>query len=149
MNDFDIRFGQIMAAAGVVALVAGAPSPAASAGALAIGKPARIEKQGVAVGFAHNFKSREIAEAAALKSCLGFKDAPADTRALCKVVKSFENACYSVALDPKNGTPGFGWAIMTNQAQADDSAMDTCRSTAGKSRARFCKITASNCDKPI
>ena len=148
MNGLDWRFGSAVIAGVTLVSLTGTASPATAAGALAIGEPTRIEKRGVAVGGAYNFKSKEMAEAEALKSCLGFKDAPPDTRALCKVVKSFENECYAIALDPKNGTPGFGWAIKAKQAQADDAAMDNCQSTAGRSRAKFCKVMLSNCDEP-
>ncbi len=148
MHDFASRFGEIIAAAVLMAFVAGAPSPATSAGAVAIGEPEHIEKRGVAVGFSHNYERKDAAEAEALKRCLGFQGAPADTRALCKVVKSYENQCYSIALDPKNGTPGFGWAVMTEQAKADEAAMGNCRRTAGRSRVDFCKVMERGCDNP-
>jgi hypothetical protein len=124
------------------------PSPAVSAGALAIGEPAHIEKRGLAIGTAYNAGSREAAEAGALKRCLNFMDAPPDTRALCKVVKTFENQCSSTALDPKAGTPGFGWAVMDKRADAEAAAVDNCRRTAGKSRVEFCKVATSECDEP-
>lgn len=148
MRDFDARLGEGLSAAFLIAFIAGMPSPATSAGALAIGEPAHIEKRGVAVGTAYNYASKDAAEAGALKRCLGFQGAPVDTRALCKVVTSFENQCYSIALDPKAGTPGFGWAVLASQAEADAAALGNCRRTAGKSRIEFCKVTARDCDKP-
>jgi hypothetical protein len=147
MHHSDFRFGDIFAAAFLVAFfLVGPPSPAISAGALAIGEPKHIEKGGVAVGFAYNYASKDAAEAGALKMCLAFQGAPVATRALCKVVKSYENQCHSIALDPKDGTPGFGWAVMTEQGKADEAALDNCRRTAGKSRVEFCKVTKSACD---
>jgi len=128
-------------------LIAAAAMPAIAAGALAIGEPERIEKRGVAVGTAYNFKDRSSAEAAALRKCLDFKDAPPDTRALCKVIESFDKECYAIALDLKAGTPGFGWAIKADKAAAEDLAMANCRKTAGKARVDFCKLTLSDCDK--
>jgi|SRR5882724_1197872 len=146
MHQFYFRFGTMIAV--LVALVAGAPSPATSAGAVAIGQPEHIEKRGVAVGTAYNYQNKEAAEAGALKRCLSFQAAPPDTRALCAVVKSYENQCVSIALDPKSGTPGFGWSVMTEQTRADEAAMDTCRRTAGRSRVKFCKVVESACDNP-
>jgi hypothetical protein len=126
--------------------MAAAPSPAAAFGAIAVGEPKSVAKGGLAVGFATNFATKEQAELAALKECLTFQDAPATTRALCKNAKTFEKQCVAVAIDPKGGTPGFGWAVMTTKADADNSAMNGCRDTAGKSRVEFCKITVSKCD---
>lgn len=146
MNDFFRYLAQAAAAAGLMAAVATAPDPAAAFGAVAIGEPANIAKRGVAIGTGYNYPTKEGAEARALKECLAFKDAPPDTRALCKVVKTFERQCYAIALDPKNGTPGFGWSVMTEKTQAESAAMARCRDTAGKSRVQFCKMTASNCD---
>jgi hypothetical protein len=146
MHHSDFRFKDIVSAAFLVAFLAGSASPAISAGALAIGEPKHIEKGGVAVGFAYNYANKDAAEAEALKRCLAFKGAPAATRVLCKVVKSYESQCHAIALDPKDGTPGFGWAVMTEQAKADEAALDNCRRTAGKSRVEFCKVTKSACD---
>ena len=146
MHDIAIRF--MAAAAILVVWAAGAASPAAAAGALAIGEPQHIEKRGLAIGTAYNAGTREGAEAGALKRCLDFRDAPPDTRALCKVVKTFENQCSATALDPKAGTPGFGWAVTDKRADAEAAAMDNCRRTAGKKRVEFCKIATSECDEP-
>jgi len=148
MHDIAIRFGEIMTAAGLMAVAAAAASQATAAGALAIGEPKHIEKRGLAIGTAYNAGSGDAAEAGALKRCLEFRDAPPDTRALCKVVKTFENQCSSTALDPKAGTPGFGWAIMDKRADAEAAAMDNCRRTAGSRRVKFCKVVTSECDEP-
>jgi hypothetical protein len=51
-----------------------------------------------------------------------------------------------MALDPKDGTPGAGWALGDTQTQADDEALARCRSTAGANRSDFCKIDNQNCD---
>jgi hypothetical protein len=140
------RIAQV--AACLMAAAVAAPGSAAAFGAIAVGEPANIAKRGVALGLSYSYSIKEEAEASALKYCLNFKDAPADTRALCKLVKTFDKQCAAVALDPKNGTPGFGWAVMTNKAEAEKSAMDRCRETAGASRIKFCKLTNSECDNP-
>jgi hypothetical protein len=49
------------------------------------------------------------------------------------------------ALDPKNGTPGAGWALGDTQKQADDEALARCRNTAGDRR-DFCKVINQLCD---
>jgi hypothetical protein len=121
-------------------------SPATAAGALAIGEPAHVEKRGLAIGTAYNYHTKNEAEQGALKRCKSFPDAPPDVHALCKVLKAFENQCVSVAIDPKAGTPGFGWAVMDKANQSDEAALNNCRKIAGKGRADFCKIISSECD---
>jgi hypothetical protein len=141
-----VSCGNFGRAVTVLCLMAAAPSPAAAFGAIAVGEPKSIAKGGLAVGYATKYTTKDQAEVAALKECLTFQAAPAATRALCKIVKTFEKQCLGVAIDPKGGTPGFGWAVMTTKAEADDAAMSGCRDTAGKSRVKFCQITVSKCD---
>jgi hypothetical protein len=70
----------------------------------------------------------------------------AKARARCDVVTTFSNKCAAVALDPKDGTPGVGWATGDTQKHADDEALARCRSVAGAARRDFCKITDQACD---
>ena len=81
-----------------------------------------------------------------MQACQQPGAAPADTRALCKIVGYFDNACASVSLDPKDGTPGFGWAIADSAADANSQALEHCRETAGSDRAAYCVVTQSDCD---
>jgi hypothetical protein len=69
----------------------------------------------------------------------------AKARARCEVVASFRNKCAAVALDPKDGTPGVGWATGDTQKDADDEALARCRTAAG-SRRDFCKVINRLCD---
>ena len=132
--------------AGPAALMSAADR-AAAFGALAIGETGNIAKGGVAAGASRNYANKDAAEARALKECLSFPDAPAATRAKCRIVASFEKRCYAAALDPKAGTPGFGWAVRASRTIAESAAMDDCRDTAGKRRAKFCKVTMIACDE--
>jgi hypothetical protein len=70
----------------------------------------------------------------------------AKARALCEVVSTFSRKCAAVALDPKDGTPGVGWAIGDTQKNADDEALARCRSVAGTNRRAFCAVTNRLCD---
>jgi hypothetical protein len=124
------------------------PNPSAADGALAIGLPSNVAKQGLAMGFGINFPNKGEAEARALKECLGFKDAPAATRAFCKVVETFKDQCLAIALDPKYGTPGVGWAVAADEQAAGKTALQKCVATAGPSRRDFCKVLISKCDRP-
>jgi uncharacterized protein DUF4189 len=130
----------------VAALAAIRPSLAVADGAIAVGLPKDVARQGVALGTSWNYDSPEGARARALQECLSFQDAPADTRKLCKVVQTFKGACVAVALDPQAGTPGVGWAVAPTRYDADTSAMQKCKDTAGAGRQQFCKITSSRCD---
>jgi hypothetical protein len=132
---------------GVLGLLAAVVWPHASVaeGALAIGLPGDVAKDGVAIGWVINSDSETTAQERALRVCTDFKDAPATTRALCKVMKTFRGECVAIALDPEAGTPGVGWAVAVNM-QAESDAMAGCAATAGNARRQFCKVTVLRCD---
>ncbi len=133
-------------AGGLLAAIALWPSAGAAEGALAVGLPADVAKEGVAMGWVINSANEGAARAKALEFCLDFKEAPASTRALCKVVQTFRNECVAIALDPEAGTPGVGWAIAASVQTAEQEAMSACLATAGRDRQKFCKVTVSRCD---
>ncbi len=129
------------AAAVAAGLLALAPHPAAAEGALAVGMPADVARQGFAYGSSLNSATMEAARTGAIDGCRGaLGNASAELRKLCKVVATFRNQCFAVAMDPKDGTPGVGWAIAENQQMADRQALDQCRTTAGASRREFCTL---------
>jgi len=115
--------------------------------ALAVGLPADVAKQGVAMGYALNYANKEEAQAEALKRCRAFRDAPQATRDICKIVENFRDRCIAIALDPEVGTTGLGWSVAKKQDMAEEIAMDKCVDTAGKKRRDFCRITFTRCDK--
>jgi uncharacterized protein DUF4189 len=136
---------QIAAGVGLLAIGALLPHQAMAMGALAAGIPDDIAAQGVAVGTGYNFSSRDEAEQRALAECKK-RDAPQSTLALCKIIAHFDNQCVAVSLDPKDGTPGFGWAIGPTDAAANAEALQICRQTAGSGRAAYCEQSQTNCD---
>ena len=115
--------------------------------ALAVGLPADVAKQGIAMGYALNYASKEAAQAEALKRCRAFRDAPQATRDICKIVENFRDRCMAIALDPDTGTTGLGWSVSKKQELAEEIAMERCVDTAGKKRRDFCRITFTRCDK--
>jgi hypothetical protein len=133
----------------VVALVAmaAAASPAAHAdGALAVGSTADVAKDGIAIGTSINYKTGAEAEKAALQRCRDYKPAP-KAAAQCRSIGTFKGECYAVSFDPKDGTPGAGWAIAATKALAEQRAMANCQITAGEGRRDFCRIEESKCDE--
>jgi hypothetical protein len=74
------------------------------------------------------------------------QDAPQSTRDLCKIVDHFDNRCIAISLDPKAGTPGFGWAITDTEDGSNDQALAMCRQSAGSDRAPYCVVTLGECD---
>jgi hypothetical protein len=136
---------KVVAAALLIAGCAYA-NPAFSFGAVAIAEPADVAKDGYSSGISYNFKTAVEAEDRAHKECANTQDAPPETRKLCKVIRTFENQCVAVALDPMAGTPGAGWAIGETAAIARRDALQRCEDTAGRSRQGECKITAEGCD---
>jgi hypothetical protein len=129
-----------LAAAGVLAAMALAPRIAAAAGALAVAMPADV-RQGFSSGHSLNDATPEAASEKAIDGChRGVGNANESIRKLCKVVATFHDQCYAVAMDPKDGTPGVGWAIGESQQLADSRALAQCRTTAGASRRAFCTV---------
>ena len=131
------------------ALLTGAtlwPDRSVADGALAVGLPANVAQEGFAYGIALNTSANE-AGAMALSACRR-KSKQADKRAqaLCAVTNTFSNQCFAVALDPRDSTPGVGWAIEANKKAAERVALTKCRVTAGEGRQQFCTVDRSGCD---
>jgi Biotin carboxylase, N-terminal domain/Domain of unknown function (DUF4189) len=82
------------------------------------------------------------ARATALKACRESRDAIKDPSltSLCVVIGSFQDQCFSIAWDPKAGTPGVGWAISPTKQEADGKALSNCRATAGAGRRDYCVV---------
>ena len=129
-------------AVGVTALAIGLAGSGCcmAAGAVAVGEPAEIAKDGVAIFTFVNASSAEAAKQKALEGCRGLPNASSTSKALCKVVATFENQCVAQSLDPENGTPGFGWAMARNSRMAKEQALSNCRDTAGPTRQDKCVI---------
>lgn len=119
---------------------------ACAEGALAIALPKNVAKQGFAAGVSTNYATREEAEQGALERCQNEKSSPKATRKLCRVIETFRDRCAAIALDPKAGTPGAGWAISSTKSNAESDAIAACEKTAGRARRSFCKVTAVRCD---
>jgi hypothetical protein len=132
-----------------------ATSQATAAGAIAIGIAPGGVARGYASGFRVNAADAETAKADALAQCkkpqANVSGTPADSGSLaaqakCEVVATFANQCYAQAVDPKDGTPGAGWAVADTQERANEQALARCRSTAGDDRKGYCKVFNSACD---
>ncbi len=131
-------------AALAVAAVSMASAPAFAAGAVAVGKPANVAKNGVAVGLNGDWDTKSQARTDAVTQCKA-ADVKSSTRALCKVVSTFSNQCAAIAMDPQGGTSGFGWAVANSTWEAKQQALASCRSSAGD-RAGNCKVITTSCD---
>jgi hypothetical protein len=119
---------------------------ALAAGAIAIGEPQDVAKDGLAVGIVVNFANEAKAAETALANCRRYKDAPQATRDLCKVVQVFTGECVATVYDPKPSTPGWGWSVGFTKDVAADVAMANCRLSAGADRARYCAAATAMCD---
>jgi Domain of unknown function (DUF4189) len=115
-------------------------NPSAADGALAVGLPADVAKQGVALGYSANHATAAEARNAALDQCRTTKLAPEGARALCKIIQEFRNKCVAVAIDPKDGTPGVGWAVASDLNTTKSQAIAKCRDTAGAGRRDACQV---------
>jgi hypothetical protein len=133
-------------ATGLLALTALAPQPSWAMSAFAVGVPDDVATDGVALGEGHNYSSRDQAESRAINECRANKDSSDAVHALCKIIDHFDNRCLATSLDPKAGTPGWGWAIADTARQANDQALEMCRQSAGGDRAPYCVVSQSVCD---
>jgi len=115
-------------------------------GALAVGLPADVAKQGLAVGWAINHATSKAAQAEALRRCRELKEPPQATRDLCRIVETFDDRCVAVAVDPDAGTAGVGWAVADSQRAAEQAAMEDCMEISGQKRRNDCRITLARCD---
>ncbi len=116
-------------------------------GAIAVGLPGNVAKDGVSLGMRKDSKTMEDARAGALENCRTAKEAGEVARKLCKIVATFRNQCYAFAIDPAAGTSGFGWAIANDEPSAKQRALDNCRATSRPARRGACVGTDSGCDK--
>jgi hypothetical protein len=116
------------------------PCPSRAEGALAIGLPSDVAHQGFAAGNALNDATADQARKNALDGCHASIDASDAAKKLCEVIMTFRNRCYAVAIDPKAGTPGVGWAVADSLKLADQQAIAECRKTAGADRRDYCVI---------
>ncbi len=120
---------------------------AAADGALAVGEPRDVVAEGFAYGFALDEPTIEQASAKALGDCkTPTRGIDPRAQALCKVVQAFKNLCFAVAMDPKDATPGVGWAVEGDKDSAARAALAKCVATAGDGRRDACEVTHSGCD---
>lgn len=138
-----MRCGLFLAALALIAALS--PAMARADGALAIGLPSDVARDGVAFGWAVRLPRAE-AERVALEQCRAAQGVPDSARSLCRIFESFSGSCVAVALDPEDGTPGFGWAIAPTKPDAEAQAMGDCLRTAGPARQSFCAVSVSDCD---
>jgi len=131
--------------AAVIAFVMLGAGAARADGALAIGLPSDVAKQGFASGYSYNAGNVDAARKTALDYC---RRAPTNQRArsLCSIVETFNHKCVAVAMDPKAGTPGVGWSVAESKSTAESEALARCAATAGDGRRDACKVSDSSCD---
>jgi hypothetical protein len=117
-----------------------------AAGALAVGVAPGGAQLGFSYGLNGNQKSDDEAQAAVLTACRSAKESNKAAQARCMLIGTFTNQCAVVAMDPKNGTPGVGWAIAADTATASRIAVASCEATAGPGRTGTCTVSATRCD---
>jgi hypothetical protein len=155
MGEMEMRRGVVISLL-ALASVSMVGNRAYSEGAIAEGiAPGGVAK-GYSISIQVNRATTEEARTAALAACKKAPEkvasgAPPDSgnakaRQHCGVVTTFHNKCAAASVDPKDGTPGVGWAVGDTQQNADDEALARCRSVAGAGRRDFCKVTNRICD---
>ena len=131
---------------GAACAVAFLASPACADGALAVGSTSDVPKDGIAFGTAVRYKSKAAASNEALSKCHSYQPAP-KAAAECRLIGTFKGECWAIAMDPKPGTPGVGWAIAGAKETAEERALEACKATAGTGRIDACAVDSSDCDE--
>jgi len=114
--------------------------------ALAVSQIGDVAKQGVAIGWAVDYASKEAAQTEALARCRAFPDAPNATREACRIVETFADRCLAVALDAAPGTAGVGWGVHKNRDWAEEEAMERCAEASAPKRRESCRVALIRCD---
>jgi uncharacterized protein DUF4189 len=114
--------------------------------ALAVSQIGDVAKQGVAIGWAVDYGSKEAAKTEALARCRAFPDAPQATREACRIVETFSDRCLVVAIDSAPGTTGVGWGVHRNRDWAEEEAMEMCVEASTSKRRESCRVALSRCD---
>jgi uncharacterized protein DUF4189 len=141
-----MRYGlAVMAILIALAPIGGALTAAYPFGAIAIASSGDIAHDGVAFGISTNHPTQDEANNRALGACIDYVSKH-NVKAQCRLVGSFNNQCAADAYDPAAGTPGFGWAIASDESSAKSQALANCKMTAGKTRQQYCQIETSRCD---
>jgi hypothetical protein len=124
------------------------PSNGMADGALAVGLPSDVANAGFTYGFSIDHTDERSAREEALQQCRSTKDAAQDEklRSLCTVITTFRKQCVAVAMDPRNGTPGVGWAVAEDRRVAEDQALEKCRQTDGTELQAACVVDHAACD---
>jgi hypothetical protein len=131
---------RMMIGATALAICLMANGPCMAAGSVALGQPADIAKDGVAIYTFVNAPTPENAKEMALAGCKSMTNASDTSKSLCKIVATFENQCVAESLDPVSGTPGFGWAMARDSNTSREQALSNCRDTAGPTRQEACVV---------
>ncbi|HUI95645.1 MAG TPA: DUF4189 domain-containing protein, partial [Xanthobacteraceae bacterium] len=104
--------------------------PVGAAGALAVGVAPGGAQDGFAFGMNSNKANAEAARQDAVKACGSAKESNDVARSRCKSVGTYTNQCAAMSMDPKDGTPGVGWAIAATSDAANKAALAKCEATA-------------------
>ena len=100
--------------------------------AFAYGALAIDGNQGEQYGFSYNYSSSAEAESRALDEC----------GSGCSIVNTFSNGCAAYAADQAYGSTAYGWGTASGSSQAQNTAMQYCRSNGGTQ----CIIRAWGCN---
>ena len=130
----------------IAAAIALAMPPAAALAAVALAVGTTSDPgAGIAFGYSYNYDSEEEAKRTAMESCRSYEAAP-NAAKLCALFGSLKKGCVAMAFDPKDDSPGMGWAVAEKREVAESRAIAACRKVAPSARRQFCKIDTIKCD---
>jgi hypothetical protein len=117
-----------------------------AAGAVAVGVAPGGAQKGFSYGLNSNQANDADAQASALNGCRTSKESNKQAQARCVLIGTYTDQCATIAMDPKAGTPGVGWAVAADTATANKLALASCEATAGPGREGTCKVFSTRCD---
>jgi len=92
------------------------------------------DRQGFWFGISYNKNTIPEARSNAMQSC-------SQRGQGCSVVATFRNSCIAVIFWRGPGRSGYGWAVRSTAAEAQNAAMSSCRS-----QSPYCEMKTSSCD---
>jgi hypothetical protein len=120
--------------------------PARADGALAVSQMGDAARQGLAVGWAVDYASKDAAEKEALARCRASPEASPAAREACRIVETFSDRCLAIALDPEAGTTGVGWDVHKSREWAEEEAVERCAEASAPKRRGACRVALIRCD---
>jgi hypothetical protein len=116
--------------------------PGTAEGALATTPTQDVARDGFYYGVSIDYASSEQAIRRALEECRKrtSQQSSRPQPELCKIVLTFRGECIAIAMDPRDGSPGIGWAVEKTLGKAQANAMAKCQALSRGDSGGVCRL---------